>query len=49
DIFDLDHFVATLKDDIRVVRELPRRVAHRRVLEKFPISWSPVSACVIIA
>ncbi|CAI5473371.1 unnamed protein product [Closterium sp. Yama58-4] len=43
DIFDLDHFVETLKDDIRVVRELPRRVAHRRVLEKFPISWSPFS------
>ncbi|CAI5998184.1 unnamed protein product [Closterium sp. NIES-64] len=43
DIFDLEHFVETLKDDIRVVRELPRRVAHRRVLEKFPISWSPFS------
>ncbi|GJP41468.1 hypothetical protein CLOM_g1142 [Closterium sp. NIES-68] len=43
DIFDLEHFIATLKDDIRVVRELPRRVAHRRVLEKFPISWSPFS------
>ncbi|CAI5501524.1 unnamed protein product, partial [Closterium sp. Naga37s-1] len=43
DIFDLEHFVATLKDDIRVVRELPHRVAHRRVLEKFPISWSPFS------
>ncbi|CAI5466881.1 unnamed protein product [Closterium sp. Yama58-4] len=43
DIFDLEHFVETLKNDIRVVRELPRRVAHRRVLEKFPISWSPFS------
>ncbi|CAI5531435.1 unnamed protein product, partial [Closterium sp. Naga37s-1] len=43
DIFDLDHFISSLKKDIRIVRQLPKRVAHIEPLEKFPVSWSPFS------
>ncbi|CAI5530429.1 unnamed protein product, partial [Closterium sp. Naga37s-1] len=43
DIFDLDHFISSLKKDIRIVRQLPKRVQHIEPLEKFPVSWSPFS------
>ncbi|CAI5465563.1 unnamed protein product [Closterium sp. Yama58-4] len=43
DIFDLDHFINSLKKDIRIVRQLPKRVQHIEPLEKFPVSWSPFS------
>ncbi|CAI5953062.1 unnamed protein product [Closterium sp. NIES-64] len=43
DIFDLDHFISSLKKDIRIVRLLPKRVQHIEPLEKFPVSWSPFS------
>lgn len=47
DIFDVDHFITSLKDEIRILRELPprlkRRVEQRRLYSLSPISWSNMS------
>ncbi|KAK3155151.1 hypothetical protein QOZ80_2BG0199520 [Eleusine coracana subsp. coracana] len=47
DIFDIEHFITSLRDEVRILRELPPRVKRRVELGKFhsmpPISWSNIS------
>ncbi|XP_031107399.1 rhamnogalacturonan I rhamnosyltransferase 1-like [Ipomoea triloba] len=42
DIFDVDHFIESLRDEVRVLRELPTRL-KQRVYELQPLSWSNLS------
>ncbi|KAF5735632.1 hypothetical protein HS088_TW15G01142 [Tripterygium wilfordii] len=47
DIFDVDHFITSLRDEVRILKELPPRVKRRFELGMFhslpPISWSNLS------
>ncbi|GAB2236952.1 hypothetical protein Droror1_Dr00026834 [Drosera rotundifolia] len=47
DIFDVDHFVTSLRDEVRILKELPPRLKKRvemgRVYSMAPISWSNIS------
>lgn len=47
DIFDVDHFITSLRDEVRILKELPPRVQQRvdqgMFLSMQPISWSDVS------
>ncbi|XP_051116768.1 rhamnogalacturonan I rhamnosyltransferase 1-like [Andrographis paniculata] len=47
DIFDVDHFITSLRDEVRILKELPPRVKRRVelgiVYTMAPISWSDIS------
>ncbi|CAN4086219.1 unnamed protein product [Withania somnifera] len=47
DIFDVDHFITSLRDEVRILRELPPRLKRRLELGMIytmpPISWSGIS------
>jgi hypothetical protein len=47
DIFDVEHFITSLRDEVRILRELPPRVKRRVELGMFhsmpPVSWSDIS------
>ncbi|KAL8474784.1 hypothetical protein ACS0TY_031282 [Phlomoides rotata] len=47
DIFDVDHFISSLRDEVRILKELPPRVKRRVELGMIytmpPISWSDIS------
>ncbi|KAL7141159.1 hypothetical protein ABFS83_08G035300 [Erythranthe nasuta] len=47
DIFDVDHFISSLRDEVRILKELPPRLKRRVELGMFyelpPISWSNIS------
>ncbi|XP_065854923.1 rhamnogalacturonan I rhamnosyltransferase 1-like [Euphorbia lathyris] len=47
DIFDVDHFITSLRNEVRVLKELPPRIKRRVELGMFPslapISWSNIS------
>ncbi|GLT77989.1 hypothetical protein SLA2020_495410 [Shorea laevis] len=47
DIFDVDHFITSLRDEVRILKELPprlkRRVELATVYSMPPISWSDIS------
>uniref|UniRef100_M4CWT2 O-fucosyltransferase family protein n=1 Tax=Brassica campestris TaxID=3711 RepID=M4CWT2_BRACM len=47
DIFDVDHFISSLRDEVRILKELPPRVKKRVELGMYhempPISWSNMS------
>uniref|UniRef100_A0ACD5Z404 Uncharacterized protein n=1 Tax=Avena sativa TaxID=4498 RepID=A0ACD5Z404_AVESA len=47
DIFDVEHFINSLRGEVRIVRELPPRMKRRVELGMFhsmpPISWSDIS------
>ncbi|KAK3213423.1 hypothetical protein Dsin_018129 [Dipteronia sinensis] len=43
DLFDWQHFIKTLKDDIHIVESLPAVYAGTVIFNKTPISWSKVS------
>ncbi|KAF4397677.1 hypothetical protein G4B88_027417 [Cannabis sativa] len=47
DIFDVDHFISSLRDEVRILKELPPRVKRRVELKMFyslpPVSWSNYS------
>ncbi|KAL3629487.1 Rhamnogalacturonan I rhamnosyltransferase 1 [Castilleja foliolosa] len=47
DIFDVDHFISSLRDEVRILKELPPRLKRRVELGMFyelpPVSWSNVS------
>lgn len=47
DIFDVDHFITSLRDEVRILKELPprlkKRVEQGRVYTMAPISWSDIS------
>ncbi|MCD9637986.1 Rhamnogalacturonan I rhamnosyltransferase 1 [Datura stramonium] len=47
DIFDVDHFITSLRDEVRMLKELPPRVKRRVVLGMIytmpPVSWSDIS------
>ncbi|MQM19421.1 hypothetical protein Taro_052424 [Colocasia esculenta] len=43
DIFDVKHFINSLRDEVRIVKALPRkfdRKAHVNILNMPPVSWS---------
>ncbi|CAN1796247.1 Rhamnogalacturonan I rhamnosyltransferase 1 [Linum perenne] len=47
DIFDVDHFITSLRDEVRILKELPPRLKKRVELgmayTMAPISWSDIS------
>ncbi|XP_042490847.1 rhamnogalacturonan I rhamnosyltransferase 1-like [Macadamia integrifolia] len=47
DIFDVDHFITSLRGEVRILKELPPRLKRRvelgRVHSMPPISWSNIS------
>ncbi|KAL4352500.1 hypothetical protein GQ457_06G036650 [Hibiscus cannabinus] len=47
DIFDVDHFITSLRDEVRILKELPPRLKSRvergNVYSMPPISWSDMS------
>ncbi|CAM8974121.1 hypothetical protein QQ045_029311 [Rhodiola kirilowii] len=47
DIFDVNHFITSLRDEVRILKELPPRVKRRVELGMYhsmpPISWSDIS------
>ncbi|WOL12330.1 hypothetical protein Cni_G21096 [Canna indica] len=47
DIFDVDHFITSLRDEVRILKELPPRLKRRAELGMMytmpPISWSDIS------
>lgn len=43
DLFDWQHFIETLKDDIHIVETLPPEYAGIEPFNKTPISWSKVN------
>ncbi|XP_073010908.1 rhamnogalacturonan I rhamnosyltransferase 1-like [Typha latifolia] len=47
DIFDVDHFINSLRDEVRILKELPPRLKKRVELGMIysmpPISWSDIS------
>ncbi|XP_042486648.1 rhamnogalacturonan I rhamnosyltransferase 1-like [Macadamia integrifolia] len=47
DIFDVDHFITSLRDEVRILKELPPRLKRRVELGMVhsmpPISWSNIS------
>ncbi|KAF9587581.1 hypothetical protein IFM89_004039 [Coptis chinensis] len=47
DIFDVDHFITSLRDEVRILKELPPRVKKRYEQGMFhsmpPVSWSDIS------
>ncbi|KAK8695012.1 hypothetical protein V6N13_072554 [Hibiscus sabdariffa] len=47
DIFDVDHFIMSLRDEVRILKALPPRLKRRvelgRVYSMPPISWSDIS------
>ncbi|GER43824.1 O-fucosyltransferase family protein [Striga asiatica] len=47
DIFDVDHFINSLRDEVRIVKQLPpdmqREVNTNRHISMQPISWSNIS------
>ncbi|CAN4124522.1 unnamed protein product [Withania somnifera] len=43
DIFDVRHFIASLRDEVRIIKRLPKRFSKRygyQPLEMSPVSWS---------
>ena len=47
DIFDVDHFITSLRDEVRILKEVPPRLKRRVELGVYhtmpPISWSNMS------
>ncbi|XP_022998929.1 O-fucosyltransferase 34-like [Cucurbita maxima] len=47
DVFDIDHFVLSLRDEVRILRKLPlrleRRFESKTIYSLSPISWSNIS------
>ncbi|KAJ3694767.1 hypothetical protein LUZ60_000144 [Juncus effusus] len=47
DIFDVDHFINSLRDEVRIVKELPPRLKRRAQMGLIhsmpPVSWSDIS------
>ncbi|KDP31393.1 hypothetical protein JCGZ_11769 [Jatropha curcas] len=47
DIFDVDHFITSLRDEVRILKELPPRLKKRMELgmtyTMAPVSWSDIS------
>ncbi|KAJ0965332.1 hypothetical protein J5N97_026470 [Dioscorea zingiberensis] len=47
DIFDVDHFISSLRDEVRILKELPPRLKKRLELGMVPsmppVSWSDIS------
>ncbi|PPS17775.1 hypothetical protein GOBAR_AA02798 [Gossypium barbadense] len=43
DLFDWQHFIETLKDDVRIVETIPPEYSGIEPFNKTPISWSKVS------
>ncbi|XP_068304602.1 rhamnogalacturonan I rhamnosyltransferase 1-like [Pyrus communis] len=43
DIFDVDHFIASLRDEVRILRKLPPKLKKRPAYSLPPVSWSNMS------
>lgn len=47
DIFDVDYFITSLRDEVRILKELPPRLKRRVELGMVhsmpPVSWSDIS------
>ena len=47
DIFDVDHFINSLRDEVRILKELPpkwkQRFDENKGISLAPVSWSDLS------
>ncbi|KAM1954384.1 hypothetical protein ACFX1T_023735 [Malus domestica] len=43
DVFDVDHFIASLRDEVRILRILPPKLKKRPAYSLPPVSWSNMS------
>ncbi|PRQ53277.1 putative GDP-fucose protein O-fucosyltransferase [Rosa chinensis] len=43
DIFDVNHFIRSLRDEVRILKKLPPKLNKRAVYSLPPVSWSNIS------
>lgn len=43
DIFNVDHFIRSLRDEVRILKKLPPKLNKRVVYSLPPVSWSNIS------
>lgn len=48
DLFDWQHFIEELKDDIHIVETMPSELAGLEPFVKTPISWSKVRIALLL-
>ncbi|CAF2042136.1 unnamed protein product [Brassica napus] len=40
DVFDINHFIDSLRDEVRIIRKLPKRYSRYKLFQMPPVSWS---------
>ncbi|KAJ4877975.1 O-fucosyltransferase family protein [Raphanus sativus] len=40
DVFDINHFIDSLRDEVRIIRSLPKRYHGHKLFQMPPVSWS---------
>uniref|UniRef100_M4DLK9 O-fucosyltransferase family protein n=1 Tax=Brassica campestris TaxID=3711 RepID=M4DLK9_BRACM len=40
DVFDINHFIDSLRDEVQIIRKLPKRYSRYKLFQMPPVSWS---------